>query len=229
MKRVLLNALCAILLLGIFICIIWGVANKDKDPQSSIEDGVVQVDLNSIFLEGSGVEVNFADVLLSSHNETRQLIVSEQTGTVRTMLTDRLIKKLDFDFLKKTQNVSYTGTGYFVVDLDKLTAEDIDYDKKAKRLTIRVDHSYLKAIEINPDNIIIDEVNEGLLARGDIELTVSDYRAIESELRDRMMSKFSVASNVQKADDAALRMVKEVFDPVIHAIDRDVELVIKFK
>ena len=51
--------------------------------------------------------------------------------------------------------------------------------KDKKTVTIRIDHAYLEAIEIEPNDIIIDEVKEGLLARGDIELTVADYNAIE--------------------------------------------------
>ena len=62
--------------------------------------------------------VNFSDVILSDQNESRKLIVSVQKAMVATKLTDRLIKQLDI--LKKTQNVSYTGTGCFVVDLDNL-------------------------------------------------------------------------------------------------------------
>ena len=134
------------------------------------------------------MEINFSGVILSGQNETRKLIVSTQSGTVTTRLTDRLIKQLDFDFLKKTQDVSYTGTGYFVVDLDKLSPSDVIQDRDKKTVTIQIGHAYLQAIEIDPDNIIIDEVKESLLAWGDIKLTVADYSAIERELRARLKS-----------------------------------------
>lgn len=105
------------------------------------------MDLDTIYLPSSGVEVNFSDVILSGQNETRKLIVSVQNGTVATKLTDRLIKQLDFDFMKKTQNVSYTGTGYFVVDLDNLTEANVIEDQDAKTVTIRIGHAYLQAID----------------------------------------------------------------------------------
>ena len=194
-----------------------------------VNDGIEQIDLDTIYLEASGVEVNFSEVILSGHNETRKLIVSKQTGKVTTELTDRLIKQLDFDFLKKTQNVSYIGTGYFVVDLDNLTAANIIQDKDRKTVTIRIGHPYLEAIEIDPNNITIDEVKEGLLARGDIELTVTDYNAIEKELRTRLEDKFDTVANGQKADDIALKMVKEVYEPIIKAIDRRYDVVVEFK
>ena len=138
-------------------------------------------------------------------------------------------RQLADSFLKKTQKVSYTGKGYFVVDLDNLTKSNILQDKQKKTITIKIDHAYLEAIEINPEKIIIDEVKEGLLARGDIKLTVKDYNAIEKELRNRMEEKFNTAENGQNADKIALQMVKEVYEPVIKAIDSSYELSVEFQ
>lgn len=228
LKQKRLNATAGILLLLLVIAVVWGCTHIGEKESLEVDDDIVQVDLDGIFLGDSGVEVNFADVILSGHNESRKLIVSTQSGTVKTELTDRLIERFDFGFLKKTQSVSYTGTGYFVVDLDHLTESSIIQDKIKKTVTIRIGHAYLQAIEIDPERIIIDEVKEGLLARGDIKLTVADYRAIEKELRTRLEAKFNTAVNGQAADDLALRMVKEIFEPVVKAIDRRYEVVIEF-
>ena len=218
-----------VLLSAIFITLIWGLCNKKSGFQDTFDDGIEQIDLDSIYLTQSGVQVDFSEVIIGKHEETRKLIVSTQEGTVSTELTDRLIKKLDFNFLKKTQNVSYTGTGYFVVDLDNLTKDRIFQDKQNKTLTIQIDHAYLQAIEIDPNKIIIDEVKEGLLARGDIELSVQDYNTIEKELRDRLEAKFNTSTNGQKADRIALQMVKEVYEPIIKAIDPSYEVQIEFR
>ena len=218
-----------ILLTAICVTLIWGLCNKKSVFKDNFDDGIEQIDLDSIYLTKSGVQVDFSEVLLGKHEESRKLIVSTQQATVSTELTDRLIKKLDFNFLKKTQNVSYTGTGYFVVDLDHLTKDCIIQDQQNKTLTIKIDHAYLQAIEIDPNKIIIDEVKEGLLARGDIELTVQDYNTIEKELRDRLEAKFNTSANGQKADKIALQMVKEVYEPIVKAIDNSYEVHIEFK
>ena len=218
-----------VLLSAIFITLIWGLCNKKSVFQDTFDDGIEQIDLDSIYLTQSGVQVDFSEVIIGKHEETRKLIVSTQEGTVSTELTDRLIKKLDFNFLKKTQNVSYNGTGYFVVDLDNLTKDCIIQDKQNKTLTIQIDHAYLQAIEIDPNKIIIDEVKEGLLARGDIELSVQDYNTIEKELRDRLEAKFNTSANGQKANKIALQMVKEVYEPIIKAIDPSYEVHIEFR
>lgn len=229
MKRVFLKISCFVLFVLIIGVLVWGRNNNVSVFREAYEDGVEQIDLDTVYLEGSGVEVNFSEVLLGKQEETRKLIVSTQEATVSAELSDRLLQKLDFDFLKKTQKVSYTGKGYFVVDLDNLTEEDIIEDKEKGIVTIKIGHAYLQAIEIDPDKIIVDEVKEGLLARGDIELTVKDYNVIEKDLRSRLEAKFNTAENGQEADDLALSMVREVYEPVVKAIDQRYRVVVEFK
>ena len=223
------NAAAGTLAALVLAVIIWGCAHGAGPLRVEVSDGIEPVDLDTVYLSPSGVEVNFSDIILSRQNETRKLIVRTQNGTVSTKLTDRLINQLDFDFMKKTQNVSYTGTGYFVVDLDRLTAANVVEDKEKKTVTIRIGHAYLESIDINPNNIIIDDVKEGLLAWGDIKLTVADYNTIERELRARLEEEFDTAANGQAADEAALRMVKEVYEPVVKAIDRRYSVVVQFQ
>lgn len=229
MRRKVLNISCVILLAAIVAILVWSRNNAVSVFSESYSDGMEQIDLDTIYLGESGIEVDFSEVILGKQEETRKLIVSTQEATVSTELSDKLIQKLDFDFLKKTQKVSYTGKGYFVVDLDNLTKENIIEDKKNKIITIKIDHAYLQAIEIDPDKIIIDEVKEGLLARGDIELTVKDYNTIEKELRSRLETQFNTAENGQEADATALRMVKEVYEPVIKAIDGRYNVIVEFE
>lgn len=228
-KNKVLTITCYVLVAAIALTLLWGLVNGKHVFKDTYSDGIEQVDLDTIYLQGSKVEVDFSEVIIGTQEETRKLIVSTQEATVSTELTSELIRQLDFDFLKKTQKVIYTGKGYFVVDLDNLTKENIVQDKQEKTVTIKIDHAYLQAIEIDPEKIIIDEVKEGLLARGDIKLTVKDYNAIEKELRNRMEEKFNTAENGQKADAIALQMVKEVYEPVIRAIDPGYELYVEFQ
>lgn len=228
-KQKALNIAAGALLALVLLVVLWGLGHRAGPPDTPLSDGIEQIDLDTVYLKTSGVEVNFAEVILSHQNETRKLIVSTQTGTVTIKLTDRLIRQLDFDFMKKTQDVSYTGTGYFVVDLDSLTAANIITDKDARTVTIRIGHAYLQAIEIDPNNIIIDEVKESLLAWGNIKLTMADYNAIEQDLRARLEEEFNTAANGQAADDLAVRMVREVYEPVIQAIDPRYRVIVEFK
>lgn len=224
-----LNIAAGVLAALLIAVVLRGLVCRAGPLRMQVSDGIEQIDLDRIYLHSSGVEVSFSDVILSSQNETRKLIVGTQTGTVSTKLTDRLIRQLDFDFMKKTQNVFYTGTGYFVVDLDNLTAANVLEDHDEKTVTIRVGHPYLQAVEIDPSRIIIEDVEESLLARGDIRLSVADYTAIEEDLRSRLEEKFDTAANGRSMDELAVKMVRQVYEPIVKAIDPRYRVVVELK
>ena len=142
---------CVVLLVAICASFIWGYFNKKNLTEEGYDDGITQIDLDSIYLNGSGVQVDFYDVIIGKHEEVRKLIVGTQETTVSVKLTDRLIEILDVGFLKKTQKVSYTGKGYFVVDLDSMNRNDVLVDKANNTITILIDHAYLQAVEIDPE------------------------------------------------------------------------------
>lgn len=229
-KKMLLNSIICIILIIVIIAVLsWSGNNKELKDSGPYDDGIEQLDLDSIYLKDSDVQIDFSEVIIGQEKESRKLIVYEQEACVSTQLTDRLIKVLDVDWMKKTQKVSYTGKGYFVVDLDKLTKDNIIQDKSKKEITIKIGHAYLQAIEVNPEDIIIDEVKESLLAKGDIKLTVADYNIIEKELKSRLEERFNNADNGQKADDIALKMVKEVYEPIVKAIDPGYSVYVAFE
>lgn len=220
---------CIVLFLAICATLIWGQVNDNEVFREAYSDGIEQVDIDSIYLGDSDTQVDFSEVIVGTQDETRKLIVSTQEATVSTELTSNLINNVNWDFLTKTQKVSYTSTGYFVVDLDNITRDSIIQDKENKTVTIRINHAYLQTIDIDPEKIVIGEVKESLLARGDIELTVKDYNAIEKELRNRLEEKFNTAENGQVADATALQMVKEVYEPIVKAIDSSYSVIVEFK
>lgn len=228
-RRKILNIAAGVLAALVLAVVIWGCTRGTSPVHMQVSDGIEQIDPGTIHFPSGGVEVNFSDVLLSRQNESRKLIVSTQSGTVTMKLTDRLIRQLDFDFMKKTQDVSYTGTGYFVVDLDNLTAADVIEDRNQKTVTIWIGHAYLQAIEIDPNNVMIDDVQESLLARGNIRLTVADYNTVEQELRSRLEETLNTAANRQAADTLAVEMVRETYEPIVKAIDRRYQVIVRLR
>ena len=229
MKEKRIEIACVALMIAIVGIIIWGMVKGEEETTQAYSDGITQVDLDSIYLADSGVEVDFSEVLVGQQQETRKLIISTHEATVSTQLSSSLIKQLDVDFMKKTQTVTYTGEGYFVVDLDSLTSGSIVEDTENKIITIKIDHPYLQLIDIDPDKIVVGEVQESLLARGDIKLTVQEYNEIEKSLISQMETKLNTAENGQIADQTALRMVQEVYEPIVKAIDARYSVEVEFR
>ena len=140
-----------------------------------------------------------------------------------------MISDNEFLELLETYNVSYSKGDSVKGIVLGYEGDDVLVDKESKSITIRIDHAYLESIEIDPEKIIINDVKEGLLAWGDIKLTVRDYNSIEKELRNRMMAEFNTAQNAQDADDTALRMVKEIYEPLVKAVDAEYDVRVEFK
>lgn len=93
---------CIVLVVTIIAVIIGNKNNLGKDKQS-YDDGMERIDLDSIYLGNSDVQVDFSEVIVAREKESRKLVVYEQETTVSTQLTDRVWKILDTDWSKKTR------------------------------------------------------------------------------------------------------------------------------
>lgn len=202
---------------------------QKTSASGSYDDGLSQVDPDTIYLTDSHVTVSFSDVILAKQNETRKLIVSTQEATVSATLQNSLIEALNLDILKKDQTITYTGKGYFVVDLSTIGTDDIVTDDRAKTVTLKIGHAYLEDIDIDPNQMIIGETKESLLNRGAIKMTVQDLNTVEKTIRSKLEESFNTVENGQLADDNALKMVKEVYEPVIKAVDDNYNLQVSFR
>ncbi len=66
------------------------------------------------------------------------------------------------------------------------------------------------------------------MAFGDLALSVNNYVALERELQRKLKEKLNTSENGQAADDFALEKVKEIYEPVVHAVDEKYSVVIEF-
>lgn len=191
-------------------------------------EAVKEIDSNTIEFVDSGTVINFSDVFKGRQNEERKVIVVEQETSVYTDIEDDMIDHLDVEWLKMKQRVTYKGTGYFVVNLDSLTEDRIIQDDDAKTVTIKIDRPYLELVDIDPEKIIINEVEQGLLTWGDLKLSVTEYNAIETEIRQRMEESLNTSVNSTKAQQNGLLMVKDMYEPLVNAIDSDYSVIVEY-
>ena len=82
MRKRILNIVCILLFLAICATLIWGHFSEKQRSEDTYSDGIKQIDLDSIYLVNSGVQVDFSEVIIGKHEETRKLIVSTQEATV---------------------------------------------------------------------------------------------------------------------------------------------------
>jgi hypothetical protein len=83
-KQKLTNIEMYIAAIAAVVVVVWVCKQGSYLLHIDADAGIEQIDLDTIYLEASGVEVNFAEIILSDHNESRKLIVSKQNGKVTT-------------------------------------------------------------------------------------------------------------------------------------------------
>ena len=224
-KTKVLQIICVLLFAAIIVVIAFFRGSKETG-RNTYDDGLEDLDSDVIVLSDGRTEVSFADVILSQPEETRKLVVYEQEATAEA--TIQTYKIIDVKPMRQNQKVKYTATGSFIVELDALTAANIIDDKANKKLTIKIGHPELDTIEIDPNEIVVEDPEKGILAFGDLTLTVKDYVTLEKKLQKELKEKFDTSANGQEADDIALRMVKGIYEPVVKAVDDDYSLEIVF-
>ena len=231
MKQKILNISLILVALAIVIITIIGLKTKsDNKKVLEVTDDSEMANLDEMVFESNPkVSVDFSDVLIGQKEEMRKLIVLEQEATVSAELNSKIIKILNIKAFEKSQTVTYTGMGRFLVDLDNFDEDSIVDDSENKILTIKIGHAYLESVEIDPYKIQANDVEEGFFARGDITLSVEDFNSIEKSIKTKMEEKLKTAENGQKADEVALRMVKATYEPVVLAIDSEYEVRVVFE
>lgn len=171
--------------------------------------------------------VDFQDAVLGQASEHKEFIVMEQPLEISSTLTKAGLGNLAI--FSKTKNITYSGTGVYVVDLSKLRADKISVDQEKKTVTISVPHAALQYVVCDRENIKFEDTEKGLLAFGEIRMTAEEENEIEKEVNARMETRLRESDLMQKADNYALRRCRELFDPFIKAVDAEFKTVIEFE
>lgn len=228
-KKKIMICMSVMLLIASIGIIIFAKIHKHNESVDAYQDGIEWIDPDTIHFEDSKIYVDFSKVILSEQKEQRKLIVAEQTAKVSVDLKDKMFDSFDIDFLDKNQKVWYNSTGYFVVDLDTLTEKDIVDDRENKKLIITIAPPRLDDVNVDPSKVIINNVEGGLFSKSDIKMTVRDYNKLEREIKKQFVAMLETETNMKKARENAIEMVKKTYEPVVQAIDSEYEVIVEIK
>jgi len=229
-KRIVLIIVCTLLLIASVSIIVLFKDKNDRPNNDGYQDGIEYISPDTIELSHTGALVKIYNVILSRPRETRKLIVFEQDATESYTIEKSKIRGLDWEPIKQDITVSYSAKGLFVVDLDadSLKMANIKDDPQNKVLTLMIKHPYLEAIEIDPNKIIVVEQKNGFFAFGKLALPVEEYVSVEKELQKRFKAKLDTSANGQEADRTAKEKVKEIYEPVVKAVDPEYSVEVEF-
>lgn len=195
-----------------------GSSKVKNIPEKEVQDIVVQDD--DFF---GYTAATFQDAILGNEQQTKVLeVYSVELADVLTISKTGLA---DLEVFNKVKELSYRASVQYTIDLASMTADDIQYDDVTNTLTITIPE--VKQSNINPTLNDISATEKGILAFGDIKLTAEDYYALEKQATNEMQARLDELSIITTAEKFAVHSAEDIYEPIVHAIDSSINIVVK--
>lgn len=170
-------------------------------------------------------EAEFKEAVLGRCRETGNYEVFEQEVSIKSELSQAF---LGWKVFQKTKSFTTFGTGYYAVDLSQVQIEKVEVNVLRKQIYIIIPRSFLLALEPNYEATKFEDTEHALLAFGDVKLTAEQQNQVETEIMAKLREKLESVSCTNRADTAALTKCRELFEPVVQALDPSYHVTVKF-
>lgn len=195
------------LVIGFLIATFIGKNNNviDLNENQNIQEGLI-----------SHTEVDFENVILGEVKQHQELIVMEQPLEVSSTITKTGLANLDI--FAKTKNISYSGKGLYTTDLSKIDSNHINVDQDNKTVYINIPHTILQEVILDVDNITFEDTEKGILAFGELKLTLEEENEIERSVKETMRKTLDTKDMYEQADEFAKLKTWQIFQPLVSAV-----------
>jgi hypothetical protein len=215
------------LILLIILCVLIAVlvypayrSIKDKlkfntESLGSASDRDTVMDDNGIF----GYEAaDFGEVIITKSTKEQKLIVLTKEVSVPASMKQAGF--MDLGVFSKSQSETIYGTGEYVVDLSKITQDDIKLDKDNFTVTVSVPYPELNAesISMDPSKTVIGDEEKGLLALGDIKLSAEEEKAFQVDAKNKLQERLCESDCFDEASQYAKLNIEELLQPVVDTV-----------
>lgn len=211
-------------IIGIVLSTVLGLGNLLTNEVNEGKETVDEI-LDESLLGYTALE--FKNAVLGEIVEHKELIVMSQTVEVNTQITKAGLGNLEI--FSKVKEVTYKGEGIFTVDLSKIDNDHIIVDTDDKTVTIVIPEAKLQYVNIDYDGTIFNDTEKGLLAFGDLALTIEDQNEINKSVEESMRAELGDKTTLKNAHDLAISKTWEIFNPIVQSVSNEykVEVVIK--
>lgn len=230
-RNILLQALPTLLAIGLLAWFIVPKINAISDGLNGffhfdepVEGHDMTIDNDSIF---GYTAADFEEAILGDGSQLQKLEVYTQKVSDVSVITDTGL--LNWGIFTKNQLITFNGTAVYTVDLSNLKKSDISYNEEEKLITLKIPHAVQEEINIPEEEIQFSDTNKGLLAFGDIKMTVEQAMKVQAEARKKMEEKLALDNVLQTADRFAKLSVWEIYSPIIKSVAKDYTLEVVFR
>ncbi len=189
-----------------------------------LADHDMTIDNNGIF---GYTAADFEEAVLGDSEKLRKLEVYKQEVSDVSVITDTGL--LNWGVFTKNQLITYNGTVVYTVDLSSLKKSDIVFNEEEKIITLKIPHAAQEEINIPEDKIMFSDTNKGLLAFGEIKMTLEQAAKVQAQARQKMQEKLDADNVLETADRFAKLAVWELYSPIIKGVAKDYSLEVEFR
>lgn len=226
MKTNIANVLLLILIvLTVFLTIAGIVKSKDSSDEVVKNPGLYVEEDERYHINGRTI-VEFSDVICEEFNKESELVVSSVEASCET--TVKQTGAFDLDAFNKYQTFIYKATGRFSVDLSEMSEQSISMDEENKIITISIPHAKMMPVDIDPSKFTAKDTQSGFLAFGSLKFTANEYNSIETECKKKLEEGINTKENRLMADENALEEIKNIYEPIVKAVDDEYSLEVVF-
>ncbi|NCC07678.1 MAG: DUF4230 domain-containing protein [Clostridia bacterium] len=170
-------------------------------------------------------KIELINAVTGEAREKRELVVLEQDVNADTQISSALANIAIF---KKTRTIHSSGTGVFTVDLSSLDSEAVTVDVSNRLVTVKIPKPALSYVTIDSSKTAFEDTERAFLAFGDITMTQEQQKELEIEIDAAMRTALAADDVQQKAEAAAKRQLKALFETTLSPLTQgfEVEIVV---
>ena len=226
-----ISSLPAIITIAVLAFLIVPKINALNDAFHSVFRIDGPVDGHDMTIDNNGIfgytAADFEDAILGDSEKLKKLEVFRQEVSDVSVITDTGL--LNWGVFTKNQLRTFNGTVVYTVDLSSLKASDVRFSEENKIITLKIPHAVQEEINIPEDQIQFGDTSKGLLAFGDIKMTMEQAAQVQAGARQKMQEKLDADRVIETADRLAILAVWELYSPIIKGVARDYSLEVEFR
>ncbi|MDO4492738.1 MAG: DUF4230 domain-containing protein [Clostridia bacterium] len=169
-------------------------------------------------------KVDYKQLLLGDAVPRGMFVVLEQEARAESSVSQAV---LGLDWFKVTRTLRAPAKGCFAVDLAALTETDIIVNPSVRTLTVTVPPAVLYTFECDLSAASFEDTERGLLAIGDLSLTMEQNAALAGTLDEACREAFRDPAVLDKADALAVEKLTALFGTVVHTADPGMTVIVK--
>lgn len=163
-------------------------------------------------------KIDFTNAVLGKAREEAKLIVLEQDVEVESEISNALANLAVF---KKAKTIHSEGTGYYTVDLDGFSEDNVSVDMEKKKVTVTIPKAVLDHSAVDPDKTTFEKTDHAILGFGDVKLTQEQQNELDRSIKKAMSEVLDTDKQLKKADELACLKVRSLLQPVVSAVSND--------